>query len=124
MINWRQTLGTMVIQICWIAPGPSTSARTTVLLPSSVMQGAIFQPCPSSRAASPPTPSVAAPPCPRAPVGFYALIERVCASDSRARLPRPIPKPSNVMCMAPPTIKARVELSKGRDSRCIILQRG
>src|SRR5256886_6729032 len=50
--------------------------------------GETFQPWPSSRAAAAPVPSVALPPCPLAPVGFSALIERVWALESRVRLPR------------------------------------
>src|ERR671937_452101 len=57
------------------------------------MEGETFQPRPSSRAATAPVPSVALPPCPLAPVGFSALIERVWAVDSRARLPRSRPRP-------------------------------
>jgi hypothetical protein len=59
-----------------------------VSFPLSVIQGEIFQPCPSSRAAMAETPSVDMPPWPLAPVKFSALIERVRAVETRARFPR------------------------------------
>ena len=86
---------TKALQMCRIAPGPSISARVTVLLPCRVMQGEIFQPRPSSRAEDSPAPVRALPPPPLAPSGFSALIERETALESRARLPRLIPKPLN-----------------------------
>src|SRR5437763_11174335 len=89
----RHVVGCTVIQMCWMAPGPSISASTAVLWPATLMEGETFQPWPSSRAAPAPVPSVALPPCPLAPVGFSALIERVWAVDSRARLPRCRPRP-------------------------------
>src|SRR3954452_25189652 len=91
----RQYAGATVSQICWIAPGPSISARTPVALPAISMLGEIFQPCPSSRAELAPVPSVAFPPSPFAPVKFSALIERVCADDNRDKFPRLIPRPLN-----------------------------
>src|SRR5436190_10190592 len=59
------------------------------------MLGETFQPCPRSRAASAPVPSVAMPPPPLAPSKFSGLIERVRAPEMRARLPSPIPRPLN-----------------------------
>ena len=44
----------------------------------------------------PPVPVVARAPIPLAPVGFSGLIERVCAGDRRATLPRCTPRPLNV----------------------------
>src|ERR671936_2290140 len=90
----RHAVGCTVIQMCWMAPGPSISASTAVLWPATLMEGETFQPRPNSRAATAPVPSMALPPFPLAPVGFSALSERVWAVDSRARLPRCRPRPS------------------------------
>src|SRR5690606_4384708 len=92
----RHHVGCTVSQMCWIAPGPSISASVAVSFGWILMLGETFHPCPSSRAASAPVPSVALPPSPFAPVKFSALIDRVSAFDSRDRLPRCIPSPLNV----------------------------
>ena len=84
-----------VIQMCWIAPAPWTSAITKVWPASIRTEGETFQPWPNSRAARAPVPSVAMPPLPFSPVKFSGLIERVWAADKRGRLPRFISKPSN-----------------------------
>src|SRR6185312_9105231 len=91
----RQYLGATVSQMCWIAPGPATSARVTVPWAGRPMAGATFQPAPRSAAAPAPRPSVARAPLPGAPVGFSALIERVRAAERRLRLPRSVDRPSN-----------------------------
>ena len=57
-------------------------------------EGETFQPCPRSRAAFLPVPSVAMPALPFSPVKFSGLIERVWAAESRQRLPMFVPKPS------------------------------
>ena len=59
------------------------------------MLGETFQPRPRSRAAPAPVPSVAIRPRPFSPVGFPALIDRVCADESRDKVPSPIPRPLN-----------------------------
>src|SRR5215831_18238517 len=84
-----------VIQICWIAPEPSISARTRRSPAAIRIDGEIFQVRPKSRAALAPVPSVAMPPAPFSPLKFSGLIERVCADDSRERVPRLIPSPLN-----------------------------
>src|SRR5690349_19610651 len=60
------------------------------------IEGDTFQPCPSSRAALAPVPSVAMPPLPGSPLKFSGLMERVTAFDSRDRLPGCIFKPLNI----------------------------
>ena len=77
-----------VIQICWMAPEPWMSASVKVFPASICTDGEIFQPCPSSRAACAPVPSVAIPPLPFSPVKFSGLIDRDFALESRGRLPR------------------------------------
>src|SRR3954470_18788313 len=69
------------------------SAIVTVVRGGITMLGDTFQPTPRSRAAKAPVPSVALPPPPFCPSKFSALIERVCAPDSRERFPRLIPRP-------------------------------
>src|SRR5881392_3304651 len=59
------------------------------------MEGETFHPCPSSRAATAPVPSVAIPAFPLSPVKFSALIDRVFAFDRRERLPRLMFSPLN-----------------------------
>ena len=58
------------------------------------MHGDIFQPCRGRARRRRRSPGRHAA-LPLAPVGFSALIERVCAFERRARLPRLIPNPSN-----------------------------
>ena len=87
------SIGAGVIQICWIAPGPSISATVNVLLALIRTEGETFQLRPRSRAAFCPVPSVAMPPFPFSPVKFSGLIERDRASDSRERLPRFMSRP-------------------------------
>src|SRR5690349_1949214 len=79
--------------MCWMAPEPVISASVTVEFAGTVMQGDIFQPCPRSRAARAPVPSVAIPALPFSPVKFSALMDRVFAPDSREILCSPIPRP-------------------------------
>ena len=45
-------------------------------------------------------PSVAMPALPFSPVKFSGLIERVCAFDSRDRLPRPMPSPLKLLSLS------------------------
>src|SRR5438128_2054462 len=78
-----------------MAPEPAISARVAVSPGAIRMLGESFQPRPRSRAASAPVPSVAMPPRPFAPSKFSGLIERDCALEMRARLPRLIPRPLN-----------------------------
>lgn len=78
----------MVIQICWMAPGPSMFATSKVSPGSMSTAGATFQPRPRSRALCACRPSTAMPPAPFAPVGFSAESDRVFARDRRDRLPR------------------------------------
>src|SRR5579871_1508688 len=92
---WRHLPPASVIQICWIAPEPSMSARVNVSPGWMMTKGETFQPCPRPRAALAAGPSVAMPPLPFSPVKFSGLIERVLALDRRARLPRCIPRPLN-----------------------------
>src|SRR3954464_11625985 len=101
-ISARQYLGSTVHQICWMGPGPSISARVTLLLPAILMQGDTFQPLPNSRAASAPSPSIAMAPLPFSPVIFSALIERLSALETRERFPRFRPKPLYVYAIVPP----------------------
>ena len=82
-----------VIQICWIAPEPSISARVKVDLALTETEGETFQPRPSSRAAPSPVPLVAMPALPFSPVKFSALMERDWALESRERLPRVMSRP-------------------------------
>ena len=87
-MKWRQgPVG--VIQMCWIAPGPSISARVKVSPGLMLTEGEIFQPWPRSRATLAPVPSVAMPPLPFSPVKFSGLIERVFALESRESPPMP-----------------------------------
>ena len=86
-------MGAGVIQICWIAPEPSISARVKVVPALMRTEGETFQPWPSSRAAFLPVPSVAMPALPFSPVKFSGLIERDWALDSRERLPRFMSRP-------------------------------
>ena len=72
-----------VIQMCWIAPGPSIWARVKVVPASIFTDGETFHFCPRSRAAFFPVPSTAMPPFPFSPVKFSGLIERVRAFESR-----------------------------------------
>ena len=88
------SIGAGVIQICWIAPGPSISATVNVLLALIRTDGETFQVRPRSRAAPWPVPSVAMPPFPFSPLKFSGLIDRDCASESRERVPRCISRPS------------------------------
>src|SRR5580658_9349633 len=76
-------------------PGPSTSATVNTSPAFMATLGETFQPWPSSREALLPVPSVADPPFPGSPVGFSALIDRVCAGEVRNRLPRFVPSPLN-----------------------------
>src|SRR5512133_1212564 len=84
-----------VIQICWIAPGPSISAIVNVSPGLILTYGFTFQPCPRSRAALYAfavfglslSAGSAIPPLPFSPLKFSGLIERVLASDSLLRLP-------------------------------------
>src|SRR5215467_3985197 len=92
-MSLRQLVGMVVSQRCWSAPGPSMSAKVAALCGAITMEGEIFQPCPRSRAALAPVPSVAIPALPFSPVKFSALIERVLACDSREMLCSPIPRP-------------------------------
>src|SRR3982750_1786005 len=78
-----------------MAPLPSISARVADAPGAILMLGETFHPCPRSRAASAPVPSVAMPPPPLAPLKFSGLIERVCALEIRARFPRCMPRPLN-----------------------------
>ena len=73
----RQKVGLQVIQMCWRVPGPSISARVTVVRAGMWIEGDTFQPWPNSRDESAPVPVVAWPAWPLAPVKFSALIERV-----------------------------------------------
>jgi hypothetical protein len=107
MIEWRHLPSASVIQICWIAPGPSISARVKVSPGSMKIDGLIFQPCPRppALAYSAPVPSVAMPPLPLAPSKFSGLIERDFASDSRDSTPRLMPNPLNpAIALAPPFV--------------------
>ena len=81
----KRQLPVGVIQMCWMAPGPLMSARVKVLLALMCTDGETFQPCPSSRAALLPVPSVAIPPLPFSPLKFSGLIDRVLALLRRAR---------------------------------------
>ena len=69
--------------MCWIAPGPSISARVKVRPASIFTEGDTFHFCPRSRADSLPVPSLAMPPLPFSPVKFSGLMERVFAFESR-----------------------------------------
>src|SRR5271154_2902432 len=97
----RQRTWAGVIQICWIAPGPSIAPKAICWPGSMRTDGEIFQPRPRPRAWMAPVPSVAIPPPPFSPVKFSGLIERDLASERRERLPRFIPSPekrSTIVC--------------------------
>src|SRR6516164_6027412 len=68
-------------------------ANATVPCPGRSMLGETFHPCPNSRAGTAPVPSVAIPALPLLPWKFSALIDRVCAAESRHRFPSDIPSP-------------------------------
>jgi hypothetical protein len=74
---------------------PLISAIKKVWPALILTDGDTFQPCPSSRAALAPVPSVAIPALPFSPVKLSGLIDRVFASDKRGRLPMLIFKPLN-----------------------------
>src|SRR3954447_525508 len=76
-----------------MAPGPSISAKVTVLLALTCMKGETFQPWPRSRAAPRAGPLVDIPALPFSPVKFSGLIDRVFASDNRNKLPMFTPMP-------------------------------
>ncbi len=82
MIERRQ-LPVGVIQICWMKPGPLISPSVKVVLALMRTEGETFQPCPRSRAAPWPVPSVAIPALPFSPVKFSGLMERDCAFETR-----------------------------------------
>src|SRR5690554_4350077 len=92
-----------VIQICWMAPGPSISAMVNVSPGLIVTNGFTFHPCPRSRAGTEAFAvlrgalgsGVAIPPFPFSPVKFSGLIERVSASESLYRFPMFISSPLN-----------------------------
>src|SRR5215217_7128520 len=95
------------------------------------MLGEIFHPCPSSRAATAPVPSVAMPPAPFAPSKFSGLIERVTAVESRERLPRCIPSPLNDLLLtlaspdrkpSPPTPLSTLERGEHAAHRAVYSQ--
>src|SRR5438552_853650 len=116
----RHCWGATVFQICWMAPGPSISARVTVVFAGTWIEGDTFHPCPSSRAATAPVPSRAIPALPFSPVKFSALIERVFAFDNRERLPRLMFSPLNA---AIASLLDRPPLALSRGS-CARLQHG
>jgi hypothetical protein len=58
-----------------------------------MIDGDIFQPGPSSRAARAPVPSVDRQAWPFSPVKFSGLIERLRACDTRDKLPGKGPRP-------------------------------
>lgn len=91
--DFRAGCGCVVSHMCWIAPEPAISASRAVAPGAILIDGDTFQPGPRSRAAYSPVPLVAIPPRPGWPVGFSALIERVCAPESCASVPRLRPRP-------------------------------
>src|SRR6185437_11224638 len=113
----RQRTWAGVIQICWMAPEPSISPRTSVSPGATRLDGEIFQPRPSPRAWTAPVPSSAIPPLPFWPVGFSGLIERDLASDKRDRLPRCSPSPENLSAIGPLSLLGRASLDAARLDR-------
>ena len=91
-----------VIQICWIAPGPSISAMVMVSLGLMTIKGFTFQVWPRSRAAQDALFSLrvlgraglAIPPLPFSPVMFSGDMERDSAFESLERFPRLVLRPS------------------------------
>src|SRR5690625_866524 len=67
-----------------ITPGESISARVKVSPAFTSTLGETFHPCPRSRAASAPVPSVARPPPPGEPSKFAGLMDRVRTGRRRA----------------------------------------
>src|SRR4030042_5787188 len=90
-----------VIQICWIAPGPSIAAIVKVSPGFIRTYGFTFQPCPRARAALAALATFglslssrrAMPALPFSPVKFSGLIDRVFASESRYKFPIFISRP-------------------------------
>src|SRR6266545_5716716 len=86
--------GAGVIQMCWMAPGPSMVARVKVELPLTRTKGETFQPWPRSRAArhaEPSCPAMAA--LPFSPLKFSGQIDRDLALERRKRFPRSTSSP-------------------------------
>src|SRR5882672_9837552 len=95
MLNRQWPVG--VIQICWIAPGPSMLAITRSSPGSMGVHGETFHPWPRSRAQDFGSVGIAIPPAPFLPSTFSELIDRVFAEESRDKFPRFIPNPLNAM---------------------------
>ena len=89
-----------VIQICWMAPGPSISARTRTSPGLMRIEGEIFQPWPRSRAGDWPVLRGHAG-LAFSPVKFSGLMERLTVFDSNDNLPRPMFNPSKPFIVPP-----------------------
>ena len=74
-----------VIQMCCMEPGPLISATVNVVFDLMRTLGLTFQPCPKSREALEPVPSVAMPPLPFSPVKFSGEMDLLFASESLKR---------------------------------------